>query len=153
MPLDKVDNMKEGEIVTSDQMRNEWTNVLSTYDLFVNGGHKLRPIRFIIRYVIEKGYDKVLFPGTSMYSLLIYLPLDNRVNYNKTLRIEFDHLTENLRFRFSDWTGIDRQNSNFKKQIKWEETCQSTEGTALLESFLADNEDFKKAIKDETKVE
>lgn len=144
MPLDRVDNMKEGELVTSDQLRNEWNSVLSTYDLFIDGGHKLRPVRFIIRHIIEKGYDRVLFPGTSMYSLLVSIPVDNKVNFNKTLKIEFDHLTEELRFKY-----IDRTNG----QTKWEETCQATEGSDLLENFLTDNEDFRRATKDKKKVE
>lgn len=139
--------------MTSDQLRNEWTNVLSTYDLFISGGHEFRVISFIIRHIIKKGYDKVFFPGTSMYSLLISIPVNNKVNFNKTLRIEFDHLARNLKFRFSDWTGIDRQNSDLKKQTKWEATCQATEGIALLESFLTDNEDFRQAIMNETRVE
>jgi hypothetical protein len=94
--------MKEGELVNSDQLIDEWTRVLSTYDLFINGGHKLRPIRFIITHIIERGYDRHLFPGTSMYSPLISIPQDSKVNFNKTLRIEFDHLTETLNFRFKD---------------------------------------------------
>ncbi|SKC84391.1 hypothetical protein [Ohtaekwangia koreensis] len=145
--------MNEGEIVTVDKLKKEWDNVLSLYDLFINGGHNLRPIRFIIRHIIERGYNMIMFPGTSMYTLLISLPEDNKVNYNKTLRIEFDQRTENLKFRFSDWTGIDRQNADLKKQIKWEETCQATEGSSLLESFLADNMDFRRAIKNETRAE
>jgi hypothetical protein len=144
MPLDRVENMNEGESITSDQLRNEWTNVLSTYDLFINGGHKLRPVRFIVRHIIEKGYDRVLFPGTSMYSLLISIPLDNKVNFNKTLKIEFDHLTEQLKFKYIDRT---------KGQIGWEETCQATEGGDFLESFLTDNEDFRRVTKVETKME
>jgi|JI9StandDraft_1071089.scaffolds.fasta_scaffold409041_2 hypothetical protein len=136
--------MNEGDIITSDQLRNEWTNTLSTYDLFINGGHKLRPVRFIVRYIIEKGYDRVLFPGTSMYSLLISIPIDNKVNFNKTLKINFDHLTETLKFKFIDRTT---------GQIGWEETCQATEGSDLLESFFADNKDFRLVTKNKTKVE
>src|SRR5258706_1019303 len=138
MPLDKVDNkMKEGESITSDQLKKEWANVLSTFDLFIDGGHKLRPIRFIVRHIIEQGYDKVLFPGTSLYSLLISIPIDNKVNYNMTLQIKFDELTEELKFKFSDWTGMDRHSTDrhstdLKKQIKWEETCQATEGGSIL---------------------
>ena len=51
MPLDKVDNMREGEFVTSGQLRNEWTSVLSRYDLLINGGHKLTAVRFIVRHI------------------------------------------------------------------------------------------------------
>lgn len=136
--------MKEGELINSDQLKDEWTRVLSTYDLFIDGGHKLRPIRFIVRHIIEKGYDRHLFPGTSMYSLLISIPRDSKLNFNKTLRIDFDHLTETLTFRFKDRTN---------ESTKWEETCQATEGSDLLESFFADNEDFRRLTKNKLNVE
>ena len=111
--------MKEGEIVTSDNLREEWKRVLSTYDTLIDNQHKLRPIRFIIRHIIERGYDSMLFPGTSLYSLLISIPSDNKVNFNKTLKITFDEQTETLKFTFSDWTGVDRQTMDAKKLIKW----------------------------------
>jgi hypothetical protein len=133
--MEKSIQMFEGNIITSNQLKNEWISVLSTYDSFINGGHKLRPVRFIVRYIIGKGYDSVLFPGTSMYSLLISIPIDNKVNFNKTLKINFDPLTEKLTFKFIDRT-IGR--------IGWEDTCQATEGSDLLETFLTDNEDFRR---------
>ena len=140
--------MKEGEIVTSDNLREEWKRVLSTYDTLIDNQHKLRPIRFIIRHIIERGYDSMLFPGTSLYSLLISIPSDNKVNFNKTLKITFDEQTETLKFTFSDWTGVDRQTMDAKKLIKWTETCQATEGSSLLERFLADNVDFRNSLKE-----
>lgn len=136
--MDRVDNMKEGELITSDQLRNEWANVLLTYDLFINGGHKLRPVRFIVRHIIDRGYDRVLYPGTSMYSLLISIPVNDKLNFNKTLKIEFDQLTENLKFTFKE---------KAKTQINWEETCQATEGCDLLERFLTENEEFRRLKK------
>lgn len=136
--------MKEGELITSDQLRYEWANVLSRFDLFINGGHKLRPVRFIVRHIIDKGYDRVLFPGTSMYSLLISILVNDKVNFNKTLKIEFDQLTENLKFTFK---------VNGNTQINWEETCQATEGIDLLEKFLTNNEDFRRVTKNKNKVE
>jgi hypothetical protein len=139
--------MEEGEIVTADSLREEWSRVLSMYDMLIDNRHKLRPIRFIIRHIIDHGYDSTLFPGTSLYSLLISIPTNNKVNYNKTLQIGFDQRTETLKFTFSDSTGWDRQTMDIKKRIKWRETCQATEGTSLLEFFLTDNVDFRNAVK------
>jgi hypothetical protein len=137
--------MKEGESVTTDDLVNEWKGTLSTYDLMIDNGIKLRPIRFIIRHVIEKGYDRFLFPGTSLYSLLISIPTDKKVNYSRTLKIGYDQLTEELKFQFIDRTTQDRQDLNSKGKVLWEETCQATEGSSVIESFFMDNEDFRKA--------
>ncbi len=138
--------MKEGDVVTSENLRTEWKHVLSIFDTFIDNGYKLRPLRLIVRHIIQKGYNKALLPGTSMYSLLISIPIENRVSHNKTLSIGLDELRGRLEFKFSDWTGIDRHHSDAKKQIKWAETCLATEGSTLIEHFFADNEDFRKAI-------
>lgn len=130
--------MQEGDPITVGQLKNEWSNVLSKYDQFIQAGNKLRPIRFIVRHIMDRGYDSVLFPGTSMYSLLISIPLDDRVNFSKTLKIEFDHLTEKVKFRYNDGTD---------PQSKWEETCQATEGIDLLEHFLTANTHFSLVTK------
>lgn len=143
MQYEKVQKMKEGEIVSEESLRKEWLDVLSRFELLINGGHKLRPIRFIIRHIIDKGYDKVLFPGTSMYSLLISLPVDSKVNYDKTLKIEYNSLDETLKFRYSDWIGTDRRNADLRKRVQWEETCQATEGAALHSSGTGANNPYK----------
>ncbi len=145
--------MKEGEIITKDILTKEWERVLSTFDMMINNGIKLRPIRFIIRHIIEKGYNETLFPGTSLYSLLISIPTDNKIDFNKTLRIEYEQLTETLIFKFSDWTGVDRQSTDLRTRVLWEDTCQATEGVSILETFFTDNEDFKKIIKNKLTVD
>jgi hypothetical protein len=145
--------MKEGEIITKDILTKERERVLSTFDMMINNGIKLRPIRFIIRHIIDRGYNEVLFPGTSLYSLLVSIPTDNKINFNKTLRIEYKQQTETLTFKFTDWTDVDRQNTDLKAKILWEDTCQATEGTSLLESLFTDNEDFKKIIKNKLTVD
>ncbi|MEP7197901.1 MAG: hypothetical protein ABI851_15390 [Saprospiraceae bacterium] len=138
--------MRDGETITTDDLVNEWKGVLSTYDLMIDNGIKLRPIRFIIRNIIEKGYDRLLFPGTSLYSLLISIPIDKKVNYSKTLKIEYDQLIEELKFKFIDRTAQDQQDLNSKGKVLWDVTCQATEGSSVIESFFMDNEDFRKTV-------
>jgi hypothetical protein len=138
--------MSEGQIVNKDDLILEWDRALNFYDDLIENNHKLRPIRFIIRHIIEKGYNKALFPGTSLYSLLISIPQDNKVNYNNTLQIQYDELRELLKFRFTDKTGLGRQPQDGKESLRWEETCQLTEGIALLETFFSENKDFKNKI-------
>jgi hypothetical protein len=145
--------MHEGEIITKDSLITEWDRVLTFYDDLIQNNFKLRPIRFIVKHIVEKGYNKALFPGTSLYSLLISIPRDNRVNYDKTLMIQYDELTELLKFKFIDKTGLNRQTADRNQYLKWEETCQATEGIALMETFFADNMDFKNIIKEKLTVD
>jgi len=140
--------MNEGEIITKDNLATAWDSVLNFYDNLIENNLKLRPIRFVVRHIIDKGYNKAIFPGTSLYSLLISIPRDNRVNYDKTLTIQYDELANVLKFKFIDWTGLDRNTADRKQYLKWEDTCQATEGVALIEAFFADNPDFKKVTKE-----
>jgi hypothetical protein len=143
--------MNEGEITTNESLELEWKRVLNFYDKLIENGFTLRPIRFIVRHIIDKGYNKVLFPGTSLYSLLISIPRENRVSYDKTLHIQFDELRKLLRFSFTDQSGQDRHMAERKEYLKWEETCQLSEGIALIESFFASNNDFRDIIEQELK--
>ena len=124
----------------------EWRETLSRYDVMIENGIRLRPIRFIIRHIIDNGYDRYLFPGSSLYSLLISIPIDEKVSFVKTLVVEFDQLTQELKFKFIDETKRNQRDLNSKSKVLWEETCQATEGNSVIEYFFTDNEDFRKAI-------
>jgi hypothetical protein len=145
--------MREGEVTTVDNLIKEWEEILKFYDGLIENNFKLRPIRFIVRHIIEKGYNQVLFPGTSLYSLLISVPRDKRVNYDRTLQVKVDELRNILKFTFTDRTGLDRSTAQRHQYLKWEETCQLTEGIALFESFLTENIDFKETTKQRQTVE
>ncbi|NBP67142.1 MAG: hypothetical protein EBU52_00195 [Cytophagia bacterium] len=145
--------MREGEVTTVDNLIKEWEEILKFYDGLIENNFKLRPIRFIVRHIIEKGYNQVLFPGTSLYSLLISIPRDKRINYDRTLQVRVDELRNILKFTFTDHTGLDRSTAQRHQYLKWEETCQLTEGIALFESFLTENIDFKGTTKQRQTVD
>jgi hypothetical protein len=145
IPLEN-EAMTEGDPVTKENLKQEWQDILSTFDILINAGHSLRPIRFIIRHIIEKGYDSIFFPGSSLYSLLISIPTENRIDFSKTLRIEFDEMKQILKFEFKDRTGVPRDSWGSKEWRKWKETCQATEGTAVFDHFVATNEYFRTSV-------
>ena len=70
-----------GDIITSSDLKEKWADTLAYYDEMIDLGHPIRSIRFLVRHIIEKGYDNYYFPGTSVFNLLISIPIDNRVNY------------------------------------------------------------------------
>ena len=125
------------EISTSD-LKEKWASTLSYYDEMIELGHPLRSIRFLVRHIIENGYDNYYFPGTSLFDLLISIPIDNKVNYSKTLRVGVDELRCEVKFVYRDWTGLSRGNTaDLKKSFVWSETCQLTESIDTFEYFIS----------------
>lgn len=114
---------------------SKWNSILEFYNSLISNGFKLRPIRFIVRHIIDKGYSKVMHPGTSMYSLLISIPKDGVINYDRTLKISYDNLKQTLNFVYSN------------KGIKHYESCQATEGIDTLEHFFNSFKEWKSIIK------
>ncbi|MBK9220497.1 MAG: hypothetical protein IPO16_00040 [Saprospiraceae bacterium] len=129
--------MQEGVTVTSSDLVSEWEKTLAFFDHLISIGHKLRPIRFLTRHIIDKGYNSLLYPGTSLYNLLVSVPTNNETNYDQTLLIECDQLKNIVKFKYRDYTGIDRQKEgSLENALKWSETCQPTEVNDTFEFFL-----------------
>lgn len=109
--------------------RKKWADTFVSFDMMINNGLKLRPIRFLIRHIIESGYDSRFFPGSSMYSLLISLPKNGKVDYTRTLCVNIDQSTSKVHFDY--FTG-DRERRN----LKWSTSCELTEINDIFEYFL-----------------
>ncbi len=146
-----TDNSKhftQGDEITSKDLKEKWAETLSHYDQTINNRHHLRPIRFLVRHIIEKGYDDYYFPGTSLFNLLVSIPIDNKVNYSKTLMVEVDHLRNIVKFKYRDWTGLSRDNKvDFEKSLKWSDTCQLTESCDTFEHFIGIFKEWKPKTK------
>lgn len=131
---------KTGDVISEIELEESWEDILSTFDMLIDNGHKLRPIRFLIRHVIEKGYSKNLYAGSSLYSLLISLPIDMTIDFTKTLRVEMDWLTPTVKFQYQ--CKFPRP-----KEPEWIETCQPTEIIDIFEYFLQTQDDWGKIKK------
>ena len=134
---------KTGDKISTFDLESSWTEVLSTFDLLIENGHKLRPIRFLIRHVIEKGYSAKLYAGSSLWSLLISLPVDMTIDFTKTLIVEIDQLTSTVQFVYH--CELPRPN-----EPEWREECQLTEIVDTFEYFIGAQLDWKK-IKNTTR--
>ena len=129
--------MPEGDAISSIDLVKEWAETLTFFDQMISNGQKIRSIRFLIRHIIEHGYNTKLYPGTSMYSLLISFPMESKINYTKTLKIDCDQLRSHVKYSYRDYSGLDRQlSSNLNKALIWEDICQPTEVIGTFEYFL-----------------
>ena len=125
--------MKEGQKIDPVLLTSKWTELLKFLDEVIENGNKVRPIRFLIRHIIENGYDTKLVPGQSHFDLLISVPDNSIINYDKTLEVRYDELMQIARFRYSD-KHIKERDSN--ADAVWEDQCQATEINDLFDHFV-----------------
>ncbi len=131
-------HLTQGDDLAATDLKEKWKETLTFYDQMIDGGHRLRPIRFLVRYIIDKGYDNYYFPGTSLFNLLVSIPIYNKVAYTKTLKVELDQLRNIVKFDYQDWTGLSRDNkADFEKSLKWSDTCQLSECCDTFEYFIS----------------
>ena len=127
---------KPGDKISDTDLESSWTEILSTFDRFIEGGHKVRPIRFLIRHIIEKGYSRRLFAGSSLWTLLISLPSEMTIDFTRTLSVEVDQLTSTVTFSYKN--QLPRPN-----EPAWTEICQLTEAIDTFEYFIENHKDWK----------
>jgi hypothetical protein len=135
--------MKEGDKITTEELIENWNTILKFYDSLIDQGLKLRPIRFLVRHIIEQGYSNVIYGGTSLYNLLISLPTGNQIDYTKTVQVKYDQLTQTAEFNYHDKP----RNERTKENRGWTMECQATELIDTFEHFLNEHEDWEKIKK------
>lgn len=135
--------MHEGETIVVEKLRTEWKQILSVFAL----SHMPLPIKMIISHIINQGYDNVFVPGSSLYTLLISIPIDNKVNYSYTLCVEYDERIQIVKFKFVEKMPDEKGLGSIgTRLIRWEETCQASEGIAIFEYFINSNNVFRDAV-------
>lgn len=133
-------NFNETDRITPDDLEKKWLKTLAFYDQMIEAGHPLRPLRFLVRYIIDKEYNKQYFPGISMFNLLVSIPSNNKVDFTKTLNVKIDSLRSVVVFSYRDWTGLTRDKSaDHETSLKWINTCQLTEVCDVFEHFRSIN--------------
>lgn len=132
--------MKEGDKITNENLIENWNRILKFYDSLIDQKFKLRPIRFLVRYIIEQGYSKEIYGGTSLYNLLLSLPTDKKIDYTKTLQVGYDQQTQTIKLNYHNKPGNERT----KENRAWTIECQATEIVDTFEYFLNEHEDWKK---------
>ena len=110
----------------------------------IKAGHQLRSIKFLVRHIIDKGYDSSYLLGISLFNLLTSIPIDNKVDYNKILKVEVDQLKNMVKFDYRNWAGLNRESKEgFDESLKWSDTCQLTESCDTFEHFRRTFPEFR----------
>lgn len=135
--------MNEDDKITTEELIGNWNRILKFYDNLIDQGFKLRPIRFLVRHIIEQEYSRAIYGGTSLYNLILSLPTDNEIDYTKTLQVEFDKPTQTVRFNYHDKP----RNERTKENRDWSTECQATEIVDTFEHFLNEHKEWKKIKK------
>ena len=117
----------------SEMLKNSWKNQLVLFEKLNKS--KISDYQFtnFIDWILRTRYSEELFAGSSMWRLLISMPKPNgKLNYQQTLKIEFDNGTGLYEMEYSDWDTISNKD-DYRKAILW--TRKST-GIELINNFL-----------------
>ena len=117
----------------SEMLKNSWKNQFVLFEKLNKS--KISDYEFtnFIDWILRTRYSEKLFASSSMWRLLISMPNPNgKLNYQKTLKIEFDNGTGLYEMEYSDWDIINHKD-DYKKAILW--TKKST-GIELINNFL-----------------
>ena len=139
-------HLNEGDQVPID-LTPTWHETNAHYRDLTENKPVYRCIRWLMEHILDVGYSKGLFPGTSMYSLLISIPLDGKVNYKHTLHIRYDELTHVIKLNMKVWLNNERSTEDLAEAIKWSTVCQPTELIDTFEHFLNEHPDWARAAR------
>jgi hypothetical protein len=133
--VQKKEMIAEFEKLTynSEMLKNSWKNQLVLFKKLNKS--KISDYEFtnFIDWILRTRYSEELFAGSSMWRLFISMPNQNgKLNYQQTLKIEFDNGTGLYEMEYSDWDTISAKD-DYKKAIIW--TRKST-GIELINNFL-----------------
>lgn len=128
---------KQGDKISAFDLESSWNDILLTFDLMIQNGHKLGPILVLIRHLIKKGYSSKLYADSSLWSLLISLPKNMSIDFGRTLRVEIDQMTSKVQFIYHN--EMPRPD-----EPHWKEECQLTEIVDTFEFFINRESEWKK---------
>lgn len=139
-------HLSEGDAVPAD-VTPIWVNTNTRYRALTENKPAYRCIRWLMEHILGAGYSKGLIPGTSMYNLLISIPLNGKVNYKHTLHIGYDELTQVVSLSMKIWPYEKRSPLESKEATKWSTTCQPTELIDTFEHFLNEHPEWSRAAR------
>lgn len=121
----------EGEFINSNELKVLWSELLMEFDYSFKHGNNVGPIKFLIKYIIEKCYDRYYFPGSSLFSLLISIPINQKIDFTHTLKVEIDEFKQIVKFNYH----IKKREEGTINYL-WQETCQFSEICDTFEYFI-----------------
>ena len=129
------EHLSEGDQAPVD-LTPYWKDTIERHKLFTASRPQHRCVRWLMEHILDAGYSKGLFPGTSAYGLLISVPLEGKVNYKHTLHVGYDELAHVVNLNMKIWPTEQRSPEDSKSATKWSTTCQPSELIDSFEHFL-----------------
>jgi len=128
-------HLHEGDQVPPD-LTPYWSEGIESHPVIYSGRPQHRCVRWLMEHIVENGYSKHLVPYVSIASLLISIPDQGLVNYDRTLHVRFDDLDQHVVMKV--W---------FAGSLIWETTCQASETIDTFEHLLDEHPDWARAAR------
>jgi len=133
--IQKKEMTEEFEKLTynSEMLKKSWKDQLVLFEKLNKS--KISEYRFanFINWILRTRYSEELFVASSMWRLFISMPKPNgKLNYQQTLKIEFDNGTGLYEMEYSDWDTISDKD-DYELAILWR---RKSAGNELINNFL-----------------
>jgi hypothetical protein len=128
-------HLREGDQVPFD-LTPYWSEGIDSHSMIYAGRPQHRCVRWLMEHIAQMGYSKNLVPYVSIVALLISIPDQGLVNYDRTFKVCFDDNEQHVVMKF--W---------FAGSLKWETTCQASETIDTFEHFLNEHPDWSDAAR------
>jgi hypothetical protein len=131
----------ERVVYSPDVLKKCWDKQLDNFTTLTNAGWTHFSIVDFIRYMQTTTYSAILFPGSSLGTLLISKPKLGYLNYQQTLSISFDSTTGLFTMQYSDWDTINSVDES-DKAILWTAKCPGVDIAQKFQEFLKWNKNW-----------
>ena len=123
-------------VYTSDILRSSWEDQLVIFKNLKITRTPNQGISNFIEWILRLHYSEALFASSSLWRLMISKPTTyGKLNYQQTLKIEFDSRIALYTMEYSDWDTIDTKEDN-EKAILWKTKCTWIELVPRFKDFL-----------------
>lgn len=122
-------------IYTPEMLEKEWENIVCRFEDLIEGGWANEAVLNLIKYIRKTQYSKLLFPGSSLGTLLISKPRNGKLNYQQTLSISDQGSKNKIKLNYSDWDIINKE-EDAERAILWNEEINNEELIDKFEEFM-----------------
>lgn len=128
-------------IYTPEMLRKEWGKFPAHFKGLISGGWTNMSVVNLIEYILLTKYADQFFPGSSIGTLLISKPKKGKLNYQQTLAVSVDNLTNKISLQYSNWDTIDKSEDS-EKAILWRKDCSEDQLIEAFEEFIKWNKSW-----------
>lgn len=129
-------------IYNGEMLKNSWKNQMKHFEKFASNGTVDKGVIDFITWILTTNNSEKLFAGSSMWNLLISKPKNKKLNYQQTLKIQFDNRTSLYEMEYSDWDSIDKED-DYEKAIIWKTKCIGIELPIKFLEFIKWNKNWR----------